>query len=504
MATDPKQAKHTQTTTLGVESAEHEIRKEKVAAMRRIGIEPWPAAREVSDNAAAAHAAFVAGNAREMYTLAGRIVTIRKHGKTLFATMQDMSGKIQLYLKKDAVDDTLFAFFVQFVDIGDILWVRGPLFATKTGEVTVKVEDFALLSKCLHPLPDKFHGIADVELRYRQRYLDLIGNEQTRARFVQRSRMIQQLRDDLVTEGFIEVETPMLHPIPGGAVARPFVTHHNAYDIDLYLRIAPELYLKRLVVGGFERVFEINRNFRNEGVSTKHNPEFTMLELYMAHADYNQGMALTESLVSSAIQHATGGQEVTYGEHTLSFAPPFARFTVAESLIHFADFTEAAIAPKQIDATIAGLNLSLPRGVESYGQKLFFLFEACVEDKIVQPTFITGHPIEVSPLAKRDPENPAYAARFELFVAGMELANSFSELNDPLEQAARFREQAVQRAKGADEAHYYDVDYVHALEYGLPPTVGIGIGIDRLVMLATNTRAIKDVILFPTMKQRLQ
>lgn len=483
-----------------VSSSEQVIRAKKVQAMRARGIEPWPAYKPVSHTAHQAIEAFESGKEEGSYALAGRIRTIREHGKTIFAHMQDRSGSIQLYIKKNVVGDDLFEIFTSFVDTGDILWVNGELFRTKVGEITLKVSDFTMLSKCLHPLPDKFHGVSDTELRYRQRSLDLMCNQESRQRFVARSNIVAHIRNFLLKKEFLEVETPMLHPIPGGATARPFVTHHNAYDIDLYLRIAPELYLKRLVVGGFERVFEINRNFRNEGVSTRHNPEFTMLELYMAHADYVTGMDITEALLSSAISAATGQTVVTYKEHTLDFCAPFARFTVEESLVSIGGFTPEDISPEHIDRLLASHDLTMPAGQESHGEKLFFLFEEFVESKIVQPTFIMGHPIEVSPLSKADDADRSRAARFELFVAGMEIANSFSELNEPFEQAARFKQQVAQREKGADEAHHYDADYVRALEYGLPPTVGIGIGIDRLVMLATNTSSIKDMILFPTMK----
>ena len=416
------------------------------------------------------------------YELGGRLVSRREHGKTIFGNISDRSGSIQLYIRKDNIGEEAFEKFKKFFDVGDIVWVKGALFKTRLGEVTVKVEEIELLSKCLHPLPEKFHGLVDVEQRYRQRYLDLISNPESRERFIKRSKIVQAIRKFLLKRDFLEVETPMLHPIPGGATAKPFVTHHNAYDIDLFLRIAPELYLKRLVVGGFDRVFEINRNFRNEGVSTKHNPEFTMIEFYMAHGDYRNGMDMTEKMIQESVTQNFDSLDITFGDHKLSFKTPFKRMTIKESLIKVAGFSKEELSEKS-------------------GEKLFLLFEEFVEEKLIQPTFITGYPIEVSPLAKRDPKDSSVAARFELFVAGMEIANGFTELNDPIDQAERFRQQALRKDSGDEEAHHYDADYIRALEYGLPPTVGVGVGIDRLVMLLTNTTSIKDIILFPTMKR---
>lgn len=482
------------------ESAEHAVRLQKVTSMSQEGIQPWPEFKPVKHTAAQALAQFEADHDETVeYSLAGRLMSLRDHGKTFFAHLQDRSGQIQLYIKKDALGESAFSVFKKYIDVGDIVFAKGRLFTTKKGEITLDTAEVTLLSKCLHPLPEKYHGLADVEQRYRQRYLDLISSHETRAKFQKRSTIIQSIRNGLLAQDFMEVETPMLHVIPGGAAARPFVTHHNAYDMDLFLRIAPELYLKRLVVGGFERVFEINRNFRNEGVSTRHNPEFTMLEFYMAHGDYHDGMRLVEDLIKQAVVDAHGSTSFIFQDKTISVETPFKRMTVEESLMEIGGLSAQEIRPDQIDATMKKHNVTLP-GNPGHGMKLFGLFEALVESNIVQPTFITGYPLEVSPLAKKDPHNPHLTARAELFIVGMEFSNLFTELNDPIDQAERFKQQAAARTAGDAEAHYYDADFVKALEFGLPPTVGVGIGIDRLIMLLTNTASIKDVILFPTLK----
>jgi lysyl-tRNA synthetase class 2 len=468
--------------------------------MQAEGLKPWPPYQQVKSTTQQAIEKFQKNqDLNDVFDLAGRLVIKRDHGKTFFGVIQDRDGRLQIYVKKDEIGEAAFEHFKKYIDIGDIIWVEGTLFVTKTGETTIKVKKIELLSKCLHPLPEKFHGLTDIEQRYRQRYLDLISNPESAAKFKKRSHIIQTIRDFLQSRSFLEVETPMLHPIPGGAAARPFITHHNAYDMDLYLRIAPELYLKRLVVGGFERVFEINRNFRNEGISTKHNPEFTMLEFYEAYGDYHTGMDLTEQLIYEVARKNLPSLQVPFQEKVIDFTPPFKRLTIEQSLVEIGKLTPEQFTPNNIDTLIKQNNIAVPAKA-AYGVKLFALFEHFVEPYIIQPTFITGYPIEVSPLAKRDENNPNIAARFELFVCGMELANGFTELNDPFDQAERFRAQVQARESGDQEAHHYDADYVRALEYGLPPTVGVGMGIDRLTMLMTDTTSIKDVILFPTLK----
>jgi lysyl-tRNA synthetase class 2 len=487
-------------TETKIELTEHEVRLAKVKKLQEDGLNPWPAYKPVNATTAQALVKFAENSdVPEEVTVSGRLISRRDHGKSFFANLQDRSGSIQLYIKQDVVGEKAFDFFKQLIDVGDIVWVKGDLFKTKMGEVTIKVKELALQSKCLHALPEKYHGLADVEQRYRQRYLDLISNPESKEKFLRRSKIVQAIREYLQNLDFVEAETPMLQTIPGGATARPFVTHHNAYDIDLYLRIAPELYLKRLVVGGFERVFEINRNFRNEGVSTRHNPEFTMLEFYMTNGDYKMGMNLTELLIQHAIKKCFDSTTIPFQEKELNFSAPFKRLTVEESLIEIGGLNKEQISPANIDKLTAQHNINIIPN-SAYGVKLFALFEEFVEPKIVQPTFIIGYPVEVSPLAKRDEENPAITARFELFVAGMELANGFTELNDPFDQAERFKKQVEARASGDQEAHLFDADYIKALEFGLPPTVGVGLGIDRLAMLLTNTTSIKDVILFPTLK----
>ncbi len=483
--------------------SEHELRKQKVSDLREKGISAWPEAKHVDHTSREVKDVFAADEEHEhVAVVAGRLMALREHGKTMFATIQDRSGTIQLYIRKDLLGDEPFSFIKQYVDLGDQVWVKGTVFRTKVGEITIKVSDFALLSKCLHPLPEKYHGLTDTEQRYRQRYLDIMSNPESREKFKQRSAIIQEVRDQLLNQDFLEVETPMLHVIPGGASARPFTTKHNAYDIDLYLRIAPELYLKRLIVGGLGRVFEINRNFRNEGVSTRHNPEFTMIELYMAHGTYEDGMALTEKLIHSVAHRVHGHAKIAYGEHILDFESSFARYSLKESLTTLGHFTEEQVSEDNINATVVEYDTKEITQNMSYGEKLLFLFEECVEHLLIQPTFITDYPVEVSPLAKRHAHDASITARFELFIAGMEIANCFSELNNPFDQAERFYAQVAAREAGDDEAHYFDADYVRALEYGMPPTVGVGLGIDRLVMLMTNTTSIKDVILFPTMRPK--
>ncbi len=483
-------------------SEEHLIRVQKVKDMREAGIEPWPYSKKITASCKSVHDEFRDDDATEKtYAIAGRVITRREHGKAAFATLQDGSGQLQIYVRQDVIGEEAFEFFKHRIDLGDIIWCTGVAFRTKVGEVTLKVSEFTLLSKSLFPLPEKFHGMTDVEARYRQRYLDLIANPESRERFKKRSAIVRTIRNFLDGHDFMEVETPMLHPIPGGAAARPFMTHHNALDMELFLRIAPELYLKRLVVGGFERVYEINRNFRNEGISTRHNPEFTMLEFYVAHQDYNWMMNFSEELIQHVARVVAGSTEVQFGDHHIDFGKPFKRIAMADAVAEYAGVSKDDLGEKKIDALLKKHNIALKD--VSWGQKILALFEALVEPHLIQPTFITQFPVEISPLAKSNPANPGFVDRFELFVAGMELANAFNELNDPFDQAARFQEQAAAHESGKDEeAHRYDADYVHALEYGLPPTVGFGMGIDRLTMMLTNTVSIKDVILFPTLKRK--
>ncbi|MCG6874842.1 MAG: lysine--tRNA ligase [Betaproteobacteria bacterium] len=432
--------------------------------------------------------------------VAGRMMLKRVMGKASFATVQDAGGRIQVYVSNDLTGAAAHEAFKHW-DLGDILGVEGTLFKTRTGELTVNATAARLLTKALRPLPEKFHGLTDQESRYRQRYVDLITSEETRATFILRSRIIQEFRTFMIGKGYLEVETPMMQPIPGGAAARPFVTHHNALDMQLYLRIAPELYLKRLVVGGFEKVFEINRNFRNEGISTKHNPEFTMMEFYEAYRDYRYLMDFTEELLRSVAQNVLGTLQLPYGEHVVDLAKPFERLTITEAVRTFhphfsnADLQNRAVLEREIRK--AGAE---PASGAGLGTLQLQLFEEATEQMLIQPTYIVDYPAEVSPLARRSDSNPEVTDRFELYVAGREVANGFSELNDPEDQAARFDEQVRARAAGDEEAMYKDADYVRALEHGLPPTAGEGIGIDRLVMLFTDRASIRDVILFPHMR----
>ncbi|MDA0190184.1 MAG: lysine--tRNA ligase [Proteobacteria bacterium] len=431
--------------------------------------------------------------------VAGRMMLKRVMGKAAFATLQDLSGRIQIYVARDAVGEDVYADFKHW-DLGDILGVVGTLMKTKTGELTVKAAEIRLLSKSLRPLPEKFHGLSDVEQKYRMRYLDLITNEQSRFTFVARSRMIQSIRNYMIGHGFLEVETPMMHPIPGGAAAKPFKTHHNALDMELYLRIAPELYLKRLVVGGFEKVFEVNRNFRNEGISPRHNPEFTMMEFYEAYTEYRKLMDFTEGLLRHAAREALGTEVFEYQGRTLDLSKPFHRLTIVQAIRKYhPGFSEAELAdPEWLKAKIKAFGEPLKPG--GLGSLQLQLFEACAEAELWEPTFIIDYPVEVSPLARASDSNPEITERFELFIVGREIANGFSELNDPEDQAARFMEQAKAKDAGDEEAMYYDADFIRALEYGLPPTGGCGIGIDRLVMLLTDSANIRDVILFPQMR----
>jgi len=432
-------------------------------------------------------------------TVAGRIVALRRFGKAAFAVLQDGSERLQTYLKKDVLSSQAYTVTEQ-LDLGDWIGVTGILFRTKTNEFTVEVHELTFLSKALRPLPEKWHGLTDVETRYRQRYVDLIANPDVHGIFAIRSRVITGIRAFLIERGFLEVETPMMHPIPGGAAAKPFVTHHNALGVDLYLRIAPELYLKRLIVGGFPRVFEINRNFRNEGISTIHNPEFTMLEFYVSYADYQDLIRLTEELISSLAQQLLGTTVIEYQSQTINLAPPWRRWSYHQAILEVNGLAPAVLTDRE-QALAAAKQLNVPVDPK---WPLFNIvneiFEETVEPRLEQPTFITDYPIEISPLARRKDADPALTDRFELYIAGREIANAFSELNDPLDQRERFEGQAAQREAGNEEAHVVDEDFLRALEYGMPPTAGEGIGIDRLIMLFTNQASIRDVVLFPQLR----
>jgi len=449
------------------------------------------------------HAAEVENNFEEFeeteVKLAGRLMAIRTHGKASFADLMDMSGKVQLYIKQNNIGEDRYEFF-QDLDLGDLVGITGTVFKTNRGQISIRVSSFKLLTKSLRPLPEKFHGLKDKDIRYRQRYLDLIVNPDVKETFVIRSKIIKEMRRYLEDKGFLEVETPMMHPIAGGATARPFVTHHNTLDMDLYLRIAPELYLKKLIVGGFEKVFEINRNFRNEGMSYKHNPEFTTMELYQAQADYHDMMELTENLVSHLAEEVLETKILEYEGTELDFTAPWNRITMVEAVKKYADvdFTEFDTAEEAYEAA-ASVGVKPEEGL-SYGEVLNEVFEIRVEDKLVQPTFIMDYPIEVSPLAQKIEDDPRFTYRFEAFVYGREIANAFSELNDPEEQKRRFEKQVEMREAGDEEAQMMDYDFIRALEYGMPPTGGLGIGIDRLIMLLTDSSSIRDVILFPTMR----
>ncbi len=432
--------------------------------------------------------------------IAGRLMTKRVMGKASFANIRDMSGNMQLYVKRDDLDEGVYADFKRW-DLGDIIAAEGVMFRTQKGELSVMVDDIRLLTKSLRPLPEKFHGLSDQETRYRQRYVDLIMNEVSRETFIIRTKVIDGIRRFLMARNYLEVETPMMHVIPGGATARPFTTHHNALDMPLFLRVAPELYLKRLVVGGFERVFEINRNFRNEGLSTRHNPEFTMVEFYQAYADYNDLMDLTEEMLRTVTQDVLGTSQVHYQGTDLDFAKPFHRMTIIESILHFnPDMTVEQLSTLE-EATKIATGLGIPLK-ESYGlgKVQIEIFEKTVEHRLMEPTFITAYPTEVSPLARRSDHDPFVTDRFEFFVGGREIANGFSELNDAEDQAERFQAQVAEKDAGDYEAMHFDDDYIRALEYGMPPTAGEGIGIDRLVMLLTDSPSIRDVLLFPHMR----
>ena len=485
-------------------------RRAKLAKLRAAG-QPFPNDFVPADRAAALLAAHAETTrealeqARVAVSIAGRMVLKRVQGKASFATVQDATGRLQLWINDEGVGAEAHEAFKHW-DLGDIVAAEGTLFRTMKGELSVRVARLRLLAKSLRPLPDKFHGLADQEQRYRQRYVDLISNEAARDTFRARSTIVSAIRRTMTDADFLEVETPMLQPIPGGAAAKPFITHHNALDQQMFLRIAPELYLKRLVVGGFERVFEINRNFRNEGISPRHNPEFTMMEFYAAYTDYRWIMDFTEQVIRDAARAATGGTTVSYQGRELDLGAPFARMTIVEAIrAHAPDYTDAQLAdPAFVRAALKGfgVNVDDPRHRNAgLGALQLALFEETAESKLWAPTFIVDYPVEVSPLARESDTRPGITERFELFCTGREIANGFSELNDPEDQAARFRAQVEAKEAGDDEAMFYDADYVRALEHGMPPTGGCGIGIDRLVMLLTDSPSIRDVILFPALKR---
>jgi lysyl-tRNA synthetase, class II len=487
-------------------------RREKLLAWRARGVQPFGGRFPVSHGSGDLQARFQTApeddlKAAGQVSLAGRIMALRDHGKTCFADLQDRSGQIQLYARADALGEQYRPF--TDLDVGDFIGVTGELFRTRKGELSVAVKHFEFLAKSLRPLPEKWHGLKDVETRYRQRYVDLVVNPQVRETFGLRSRLIAALRAFFDARGFLEVETPMMQPIPGGAAARPFQTHHNALDMPLYLRVAPELYLKRLVVGGLERVYEINRNFRNEGVSAQHNPEFTMLEFYQAYADYNDLMELTEALIVSLAHGLLGRDTLTYQGETIRLTPPWPRLPFFEGLSRALG---TAVAPETDAAALAGAAARVPGFAGALGAADALarkgdvvglwkeVFDTLLEPTLIQPVFVTDFPIELSPLSKQKRDDPRLVDRFELYIGRRELANAYSELNDPVEQRRRFEQQAALRARGDDEAHWMDEDFVRALEYGMPPTAGEGIGIDRLVMLFTDSASIRDVILFPHLR----
>jgi lysyl-tRNA synthetase class 2 len=478
-----------------------EQRLEKLGRLRELGIDPYPPRAEHSHTAAEAQASFCPDSTEPVsVSVAGRLVAIRVMGGSTFAHITDGTGRIQIYLRRDALGEENYDIFRRLIDLGDFVWAQGPLFQTRTGEVSVNVASWALLAKTLRPLPEKWHGLRDVETRYRQRYLDLVANEQVRAIFITRSRIVASIRRLLDERGFIEVETPVLQPIYGGAAARPFTTYHNALDQTFYLRIADELYLKRLIVGGLDRVYEIGHNFRNEGISTRHNPEFTVIELYQAYADYLEMMRIVETLYSETARTVLGSDILTYQGQEIRLSPPWRRVTMRDAILEASGIDieeigtlDALLAAATEKNIVIGLPPSWGKGVEK-------LFEVCVEQALIQPTFVIDYPADVSPLAKKKPGAPHLVERFEFFVGGLECGNAFTELNDPLDQRERFISQVRAAEKGDAEAHPMDEDYVVAMEHGMPPTGGLGFGIDRMAMLFTDQASIREVILFPALR----
>ncbi len=476
-----------------------EQRRENLEALKALGVDPYPYSYAVTHHAEAVLAAADALEAsREPVSVAGRLMAIRSHGKSTFAHLQDRSGRVQIYMKLDVVGEAAYG-TVKLLDLGDLVGVEGPVFRTRTGELTIEVRSLTFLAKCLQPLPEKWHGLRDTETRYRRRYLDLIVNEDAQRIFRVRAAMIRALRNALDDRGFLEVDTPVLQPLYGGAFARPFTTHHEALDMDLYLRISDELYLKRLLVGGLERVYEIARDFRNEGIDRTHNPEFTMLEYYQAYADYEEMMGVTEELVAGAIREAVGGHQVAFRDHTLDFSPPWRRVRYFDAVREATGVDLAGADEAQVRETAERLGIDL-KGKAGIAQATDEIFSETAQPNLIQPTFVTDFPLELSPLAKRHRADGRLVERFELFAAGMELANAFSEQNDPAEQAAAFERQGLLREQGDLEAQVTDHDFLRALETGMPPTGGVGIGIDRLVMVVTGAANIREVILFPQLR----
>jgi lysyl-tRNA synthetase class 2 len=482
-----------------------QIRRNKLDELRGMGLDPFGKKYNRTHHAGelvAKYDPFTHDELEEKavpVSVAGRIMAKRGMGKAIFAQIQDLSGKIQIYVRQDSVPEVKFNAFRLF-DLGDIIGVTGLMFKTKTGETTIKVEDVEILSKSLYPLPDKYHGLKDVELRYRQRYVDLMMNPEVQQTFVARSRIIQSMRRYLDSLGYLEVETPTLHTIAGGAAAKPFLTHHNALDMDMYMRIAIELHLKRLIVGGFEKVYEIGRVYRNEGISTRHNPEFTMIELYEAYADYQDIMNLTESMVAHIAQEVLGTTVIDYQGQEVDLTPTWRRVSMVDAVKEVVGVDFSVQMSDEEARNLAKEHKVPVEGHSKFGHILNAFFEQFVEETLIQPTFITGHPVEISPLAKRNEVDPRFTDRFELFIVAREHANAFTELNDPIDQRQRFESQLLEREQGNDEAHEMDEDFIRALEYGMPPTGGLGIGIDRLVMLLTNSASIRDVLLFPHMR----
>ena len=486
-------------------SDQREQRLQKLIALRAARLDPYPARFSCTHSVAEALQAFASSEGQaEPPTVrtAGRIMSIRVMGKASFAHILDGSGRIQIYLRQDDVGEQAYQFFLKNFDLGDFMGVEGPLFRTRTGEITIKIGSFEMLAKALRPLPEKWHGLTDVEARYRQRYLDLLANERVRQTFVIRTRMVSAIRRFLDARGFLEVETPVLQPIYGGAAARPFITHHHVLDADLYLRISDELYLKRLIIGGLDRVYEIGRDFRNEGVSTTHNPEFTQIEVYQAYADYNDIMCLVEELWYAVAQEVLDTAKLTYQGHSVDLTPPWKRVTMRDAILEAtgADI-EVHTSLDSLQCRAKELHLELD-AKPTWGKQVDELFKEYVEPELIQPTFVLDYPLDISPLAKKKPDAPGLVERFEFFIGGLECGNAFSELNDPLEQRERFEMERRQLQGGDEEAHPMDEDWIRALEYGMPPTGGLGFGIDRMAMLFTDNSSIREVILFPALRAK--